>query len=195
MLESSDLVAFVAATDLDRARFFYEQTLGLQVLERSDFALVLDANGTMLRVTAVGQVANAGWRAHEPISQARRCRRSPTADHLPGGERPGHVRTGAALGRPNGLAYRRAQPVRRAGRTRGHVCTRHVAMSVQPIAIHGAILAGARPEAVAGALGDTVEVTFCRWHHWARVQRDFIVGGKPGITAEEYDAVAGRFAR
>ena len=64
----------------------------------------------------------------------------------------------------------------------------------QPVAIHGALLAGARPEAVAGALGDTVEVAFCRWREWALVQRDFIVGGKPGITAEEFDAVAGRFA-
>jgi catechol 2,3-dioxygenase-like lactoylglutathione lyase family enzyme len=61
MLESSDLVAFVAATDLDRARVFYEETLGLPVLEHSDFAVVLDANGTMLRVTAVGQVAHAGY--------------------------------------------------------------------------------------------------------------------------------------
>jgi len=61
MLESSDLVAFVAATDLERARVFYEQTLGLRVLEYSDFAVVLDANGTILRVTAVGQVAPAGY--------------------------------------------------------------------------------------------------------------------------------------
>ena len=61
MLESSNLVAFVAATDLDRARVFYEQTLGLPVLEHTDFAVVLDANGTMLRVTAVGQVARAGY--------------------------------------------------------------------------------------------------------------------------------------
>ena len=49
----------------------------------------------------------------------------------------------------------------------------------QPVAIHGALLAGARPEAVAGALGDTVEVAFCRWREWALVQRDFIVGGNP----------------
>ena len=61
MLESSDLVAFVAATDLDRARDFYEQTLGLPVLEQNDFACVLDAHGTMLRVTAVHQVARAGY--------------------------------------------------------------------------------------------------------------------------------------
>jgi hypothetical protein len=64
----------------------------------------------------------------------------------------------------------------------------------QPIAIHGAILAGARPEAVAGALGDSVEVAFERWHEWAVVQRDNIVGSRPGITAEEYETVARRFA-
>jgi catechol 2,3-dioxygenase-like lactoylglutathione lyase family enzyme len=61
MLESSDLVAFVAATDLPRARAFYEQTLGLPVLEHNDFACVLDAHGTMLRVTAVPEVARAGY--------------------------------------------------------------------------------------------------------------------------------------
>jgi len=61
MLKSSDLVAFAATTDLDRARSFYEQTLGLPVLEQNDFACVLDANGTMLRVTAVPKVAHPGY--------------------------------------------------------------------------------------------------------------------------------------
>jgi catechol 2,3-dioxygenase-like lactoylglutathione lyase family enzyme len=61
MLRSNDLVAFVAATDLRRARAFYEQTLGLPVLEHNDFACVLDAHGTMLRVTAVHEVARAGY--------------------------------------------------------------------------------------------------------------------------------------
>jgi catechol 2,3-dioxygenase-like lactoylglutathione lyase family enzyme len=61
MLESSDLVAFVAAADLRRARVFYEQKLGLRVLEHNDFACVLDANGVMLRVTAVPQVAQPGY--------------------------------------------------------------------------------------------------------------------------------------
>ena len=61
MLESSDLVAFVAATDLRRARAFYEQTLGLPVLEHNEFACVLDAHGTMLRVTAVPVVAHGGY--------------------------------------------------------------------------------------------------------------------------------------
>lgn len=64
----------------------------------------------------------------------------------------------------------------------------------QPIAIHGAILAGARSEAVAGALGNSLQVAFDRWHEWALGQRDFVFAGKPGITAEEYDTVARRFA-
>jgi hypothetical protein len=64
----------------------------------------------------------------------------------------------------------------------------------QPIAIHGAILAGARPEAVAGALGDSVEVAFERWREWAVVQRDNVIGSKPGITVADYETVARRFA-
>jgi hypothetical protein len=64
----------------------------------------------------------------------------------------------------------------------------------QPIAIHSAVLAGACPEAVAGALGGTVQATFDGWREWALVQRDFVVGGKPGISPEDYGTVAGRFA-
>ena len=64
----------------------------------------------------------------------------------------------------------------------------------QPVAIHSALLAGARPEAVAGALGNSLQVALDRWREWAISQRDLIVGGKPGITAEEYDAVSRRFA-
>lgn len=67
MLESGSVVAFIAATDLDRARLFYEQRLGLPVTKQTDFARVFDANGTMLRVTAVPGVTHAaytvlGWR-------------------------------------------------------------------------------------------------------------------------------------
>jgi catechol 2,3-dioxygenase-like lactoylglutathione lyase family enzyme len=61
MLESSHLVAFAAATDLQRARAFYEQVLGLSVTSQNDFACVLDANGTMLRITAVPEVRQAGY--------------------------------------------------------------------------------------------------------------------------------------
>jgi catechol 2,3-dioxygenase-like lactoylglutathione lyase family enzyme len=61
MLESSDVVAFVAAANLPRARAFYERKLGLPVVEQNDFACVFDANGTMLRVTAVPEVSRAGY--------------------------------------------------------------------------------------------------------------------------------------
>jgi hypothetical protein len=57
------------------------------------------------------------------------------------------------------------------------------------------ILAGARPDAVAGALGDTVVATFDLWHGWALRQRDFIMDGRPGIAMDEYDTVAQSFAR
>jgi hypothetical protein len=64
----------------------------------------------------------------------------------------------------------------------------------QPIAIHSAILAGARPEAVAGAFGDTVDVTFARWHEWALGQRDFTFNGKRAMPEEDYGTVIRVFA-
>lgn len=63
-----------------------------------------------------------------------------------------------------------------------------------PIAIHGAMLAGAKPEAVAGALGSSFEVTYECWHEWAERQRDFIVNGEPVIREDEYESVERQFA-
>lgn len=76
MLESSHVVAFAAATDLQRAREFYEGVLGLTVAEHNDFACVLDANGIMLRVTAVPEVRRAsytvlGWRVSDIAAAIR----------------------------------------------------------------------------------------------------------------------------
>jgi catechol 2,3-dioxygenase-like lactoylglutathione lyase family enzyme len=76
MLESSAVIAFAGSADLGRARAFYEQVLGLPVVEQNDFACVFDANGTMLRVTAVGEVARAGytvlgWRVRDIAAMAR----------------------------------------------------------------------------------------------------------------------------
>jgi catechol 2,3-dioxygenase-like lactoylglutathione lyase family enzyme len=54
ILGTGKLVAFVATTDSIRARAFYEGLLGLRLVEdEQPFALVLDANGVMLRVTDV----------------------------------------------------------------------------------------------------------------------------------------------
>ena len=57
MLESAHAVAFVPATDLARARDFYEGTLGLEALDVSGFACVFRAGGATLRVTLVGELS------------------------------------------------------------------------------------------------------------------------------------------
>ena len=56
ILGTSKLVAFAPVTDPVKARAFYEGVLGLRLVEdEKPFALVFDANGTMLRVTPVGK--------------------------------------------------------------------------------------------------------------------------------------------
>jgi len=53
-LGRAKLVAFIPATDPVQARAFYEGVLGLHLnSDEAPFALVFDANGTMLRVTTV----------------------------------------------------------------------------------------------------------------------------------------------
>jgi predicted enzyme related to lactoylglutathione lyase len=52
-LEFSELVAFVASTNLQRARHFYEEVLGLRVQRANSFGCVLAAGGTTIRVTPV----------------------------------------------------------------------------------------------------------------------------------------------
>ena len=65
-LPTSDLIAFVATTDLARARVFYERGLGLKLAGESPIACTFDANGTTLRVIAVEKIDVApytvlGW--------------------------------------------------------------------------------------------------------------------------------------
>lgn len=57
MINEADLVAFVPATDLDRARKFYEGVLGLTVESENPFACVFRSRGTMLRVTKVDSLS------------------------------------------------------------------------------------------------------------------------------------------
>jgi catechol 2,3-dioxygenase-like lactoylglutathione lyase family enzyme len=61
MLSAAKLVAFAATTDLDRARAFYEDVLGLQLVEQNPIACIFEANGTQLRVTLVPEKATAGY--------------------------------------------------------------------------------------------------------------------------------------
>jgi catechol 2,3-dioxygenase-like lactoylglutathione lyase family enzyme len=76
MLGHSDLVGFVATTDLERAGDFYGTTLGLEPLDHSPIALVFDANGTALRVTLVDDIPPApftvlGWSVADITSNVR----------------------------------------------------------------------------------------------------------------------------
>lgn len=61
-LADQSIVGFIAASDAERAKKFYGDTLGLPLVsEELPFALVFDAHGTMLRVTMVKEVAPAGY--------------------------------------------------------------------------------------------------------------------------------------
>ena len=60
MLATSDVIAFASTTDLGRARSFYETILGLPIVDENAYACVFHANGTMLRITAVAEVARPG---------------------------------------------------------------------------------------------------------------------------------------
>jgi catechol 2,3-dioxygenase-like lactoylglutathione lyase family enzyme len=61
MLGSNDLIAFVAVTDLARAREFYEDGLGLTLTDDTPIAIVFDAHGTTLRVTLVDNLDPPGY--------------------------------------------------------------------------------------------------------------------------------------
>lgn len=66
MLADAMLMAFAATADAARARLFYRETLGLRLVDETEFALVFDANGVGLRIQKVHDVAPApytqlGW--------------------------------------------------------------------------------------------------------------------------------------
>ena len=56
MLGEYNVIAFVATRQSDRARLFYNKTLGLRLVADTPFALVFDAGGTMLRISKVGEL-------------------------------------------------------------------------------------------------------------------------------------------
>lgn len=73
MLGTSDVIAFAATKNPERAREFYESILGLRLVSDEPFALVFDANRTMLRISKVQDLTPApftvlGWR----VSNIRR---------------------------------------------------------------------------------------------------------------------------
>jgi catechol 2,3-dioxygenase-like lactoylglutathione lyase family enzyme len=53
MLGTADIVAFVPTKNPDKARQFYEKTLGLKFIADDKFALVFESKGVMIRVVDI----------------------------------------------------------------------------------------------------------------------------------------------
>lgn len=70
MLAAQPLLAFIPVLDLDVATSFYGGVLGLEVVEASPYAAVLDAGGTSVRLTLVDGLRPqpftiAGWQVSD----------------------------------------------------------------------------------------------------------------------------------
>ena len=70
MLSLNKIVAFVPTKDPAKARSFYEGVLGLRFVKDDGFAMVLDANGIMIRVAKAPDFKPApftilGWQVSE----------------------------------------------------------------------------------------------------------------------------------
>ena len=66
MLNECHVIAMAPTTDLARARKFYEDVLGFGFITEDPFACLFEANGTLLRIAAVNEVAQVpytvlGW--------------------------------------------------------------------------------------------------------------------------------------
>ncbi len=69
-LRSADLVAFIATTDAARCRAFYEGTLGLSFVAEDPYMLVMESNGTRLRIQKGPELTpvprtSLGWRVQD----------------------------------------------------------------------------------------------------------------------------------
>lgn len=76
MLSKSKVVAFVATSAPDKAKTFYEQTLGLRLTYDDAYAIVFDANGVMLRIQKVEAHTPAnftalGWDVADILAEVR----------------------------------------------------------------------------------------------------------------------------
>jgi catechol 2,3-dioxygenase-like lactoylglutathione lyase family enzyme len=70
MIAHNPLIAFIPTKDAARARVFYEEQLGLRFVSDDSFAVVMDANGTMVRIARVGEFTPApftilGWQVDD----------------------------------------------------------------------------------------------------------------------------------
>jgi len=70
MLNTKDVIAFIPTTNADKSKSFYQDKLGLRFVSDDKFAIVFDANGTMLRIARVPKYEPApftilGWQVTE----------------------------------------------------------------------------------------------------------------------------------
>jgi catechol 2,3-dioxygenase-like lactoylglutathione lyase family enzyme len=71
MLGNQEIMAFIPTLDFDKSRAFYEGVLGLRFVTNDGFAMVLEANGTTIRVAKVQkdwtpeQFTILGWKVRE----------------------------------------------------------------------------------------------------------------------------------
>ena len=76
VLGGAPFIGFIPVRDTAAARDFYEGILGLHVVEQTSFALVVDAHGTMLRLTGVPELTPqpfsiAGWEVPDIAATVR----------------------------------------------------------------------------------------------------------------------------
>ncbi|HEX4750803.1 MAG TPA: VOC family protein [Bryobacteraceae bacterium] len=81
-LSSCNIVGFVPIVDVDKARTFYRDVLGLRHLgDELPFALVFEANGTMLRLGPVKERPNVlgtilGWNVPDAVEAVRALKKA-----------------------------------------------------------------------------------------------------------------------
>ncbi len=73
MLGNEKIVAFAAVRDRDAARTFYRDKLGLRLLGEDQYAMIVDANGTTLRLTPLKdwtppQFTVLGWEVEDIVA-------------------------------------------------------------------------------------------------------------------------------
>ena len=77
MLSNQKIIAFLLTADPERSKVFYQSTLGLRFIQDDGFALVFDANGTMLRIAKAKTFTPLpstvlGWEVSEIAGEAER---------------------------------------------------------------------------------------------------------------------------
>jgi catechol 2,3-dioxygenase-like lactoylglutathione lyase family enzyme len=77
MLASEILVGFAPISDPARAKTFYVEKLGLKFISEDSFALVVDSNGNLIRLTLMKEVKPQaftilGWQVSDIVATVKR---------------------------------------------------------------------------------------------------------------------------